>query len=123
MNDKELYHYGVKGMKWGVRKRYLNENGSLNDRGIKKYAKKAYAKEAYNSNKTVLGKAYDKFTSAHKYQADYKYASKSKKANREAAEKYLKTKQRQKNKPAHQKALQTGAKITGKAGKAAASIG
>lgn len=35
--NNELYHYGVKGMKWGVR-RYQNEDGSLNDRGKKRYA-------------------------------------------------------------------------------------
>ena len=34
MNDY-LYHYGVKGMKWGVRKQ--NPNGSLTDRGYSKY--------------------------------------------------------------------------------------
>lgn len=32
----ELYHYGVKGMKWGVR-RYQNEDGSLTEKGRKKY--------------------------------------------------------------------------------------
>ena len=36
--NHELYHYGVKGMKWGVR-RYQNADGSLNDRGKKKYEK------------------------------------------------------------------------------------
>lgn len=32
----ELYHHGVKGMRWGVR-RYRNEDGSLTEAGKKKY--------------------------------------------------------------------------------------
>lgn len=32
----ELYHYGVKGMKWGVR-RYQNKDGSLTPKGKKRY--------------------------------------------------------------------------------------
>lgn len=32
----ELFHYGVKGMKWGVR-RYQNSNGSLTSAGKKRY--------------------------------------------------------------------------------------
>lgn len=36
--DTELYHYGVKGQKWGVR-RYRNEDGSLTDAGKKRYRK------------------------------------------------------------------------------------
>lgn len=32
----ELYHYGVKGMRWGVR-RYQNQDGSLTNAGKKKY--------------------------------------------------------------------------------------
>ena len=39
MNDylktKELYHYGVKGQKWGIR-RYQNEDGTLTEAGRKR---------------------------------------------------------------------------------------
>lgn len=41
MNDylktKELYHWGIKGQKWGVR-RYQNEDGSLTEEGLRRYA-------------------------------------------------------------------------------------
>ena len=36
--EYELYHHGVKGMKWGVR-RYQNKDGSLTAAGKKKQAK------------------------------------------------------------------------------------
>lgn len=38
MNNNELYHWGKKGMKWGVR-RYQNEDGTLTEAGKKRYAR------------------------------------------------------------------------------------
>ena len=34
----ELYHHGIKGQRWGVR-RFQNEDGSLTAKGEKRYAK------------------------------------------------------------------------------------
>lgn len=42
--NQELYHFGVKGMKWGVR-RYQNKDGSLTKAGRKRISKE-YKKES-----------------------------------------------------------------------------
>lgn len=55
-NQYELYHYGVKGMKWGVR-RYQNEDGSLTSAGKKRQQKRDKRASKYE-------------TRAAKYQSD-----------------------------------------------------
>lgn len=40
LNNNELYHHGIKGQRWGVR-RYQNEDGSLTDAGRKRYGTNA----------------------------------------------------------------------------------
>lgn len=42
--NEELYHHGVKGQKWGVR-RYQNKDGSLTPAGRKRQAKQEYSAE------------------------------------------------------------------------------
>lgn len=62
MNDyltlKELYHSGIKGQKWGIR-RYQNEDGSLTEEGKKRYGTpetyRAVAKEASSLEEATKG--------------------------------------------------------------------
>lgn len=56
MYSNELYHYGVKGMKWGVR-RYQNPDGSLTSAGKSRYNKKTEKRinklEKYRRKKAI----------------------------------------------------------------------
>ena len=48
-NTDELYHHGILGMKWGVR-RYQNKDGSLTPKGKKRYS------EDYNESRNIKRK-------------------------------------------------------------------
>lgn len=58
MGYYELMHYGVKGMKWGVRK-YQNSDGSLTPEGQKRYAKSIQraARDSSSAGRDRLRKA------------------------------------------------------------------
>ena len=62
----ELYHYGVLGMKWGVRRRYRNKDGSLISSGKEKRLKQdsIRLKKAYEE---AQNDAHDYFWKASNY--------------------------------------------------------
>lgn len=70
-SDGELYHYGVVGMKWGVR-RYQRKDGSITAEGVKRY-RQVSAREGSAARgkhgKKVLAK-YEKLKTAEQKQAD-----------------------------------------------------
>lgn len=49
-HESELYHHGILGMKWGIR-RYQNKDGSLTPAGRKRYNPYGYDIDKYNSDK------------------------------------------------------------------------
>lgn len=128
-NEDELYHHGIKGMKWG-RRRWQTKDGSLTAAGRKRYSdvdeKKAAMKAAKKEYNKSFNKAYNRAIGAYspikkhreandrrwedatnkaeaynKAKKDYKDAKKQEKANRTPEEKAARRK----------KALKVGATI------------
>lgn len=105
MNDQELYHYGVRGMKWGVRKKiqqgvsniqrrkYYNKDGSLNTAGRVQKAQDQYSTDVAKTLKSyskTRKTAKTKYKSSEKTKADKKQYRKEKwAANRKLVKNYL----------------------------------
>ena len=73
----ELCHYGIRGMRWGIR-RYQNPDGTLTEAGRKRVSK------LHDSNSRLIGRR-DKLTKRMEFQTQ-KYANSISKANQKAAE-------------------------------------
>lgn len=78
MESNELMHWGIKGMKWGVR-RYQNKDGTLTPAGQKRYNKeleKLKAEQKVLKNKQRTAAKFDKLETLRKQNSEMKDAEK-----------------------------------------------
>ena len=86
ISEDELCHYGIKGMRWGIR-RYQNPDGSLTPAGKKKYSKEVYKKIEYSGKQ---GKTWyeisDELSKDNKFKSAIEGKSDLRKAHKEFSE-------------------------------------
>lgn len=86
MDNNELYHFGIKGMKWGVR-RYRNEDGSLTAKGKKKYSKQ-YEKLSAKVRRDIQKTSNSRFLNSYNKAASYMSSGGIDKFNKAQEKKY-----------------------------------
>lgn len=84
--SNELYHFGVKGMKWGVR-RYQNADGSLTSAGKKKISKR-YSKQSKKAMKDLNRQQNSMWVKSYNKTADYMNGGGIDKFNKQQEKKY-----------------------------------
>ena len=85
-SDGELYHYGIKGQKWGVR-RYQNEDGTLTAAG-KKRVSKQYKKVADRVTNKLRNSYNKQYVDSYNEAADYMNHEGIRKFNESQRKKY-----------------------------------
>lgn len=70
-NDDELYHHGIKGQKWGIR-RYQKSDGSLTSAGKRRYGSKSTSLSPNDINTITSVKYSDMFDKISEYNSDKK---------------------------------------------------
>lgn len=89
MHDHELYHHGIKGQKWGVR-RYQNADGTLTPAGQKRYNSGQNGKNIGSMKvKEFVNSVRTQVTGAHKITGQMQYDMSSEAQNKARDEKYL----------------------------------
>lgn len=101
-NQNELYHYGIRGMKWGVR-RYQNSDGSLTSEGKKRYGYGSENRMKRDLNRLDKERGYLQGDINRSQYFKDTYKAGSKKAN---ADKYSKWDSKQKNAIANKKHIE-----------------
>lgn len=79
---EELYHYGIKGQKWGIR-RYQNEDGSLTEAGLRKYSHAGAIKRELNNTDQAMAEL-----KRSKAMAEYRKSKALDKGKKESAKNY-----------------------------------